>query len=186
MRGFGAVQRDERQTVSPGAIRGPPSERAVPERQRDRDQNRREPGVEAEELHARVARHEHERERRCRRRGARGRGRGRWRETSRVEWVAWVRWVTHATYQALPKPLVDFRPVHDVPPGVDVVGPAVLVLQVVRVLPHVDAEDRPSCLPSAGCPGSACSRSTSLPPLIDQPRPAAAEAADAGLLQLLP
>src|SRR5947209_6198334 len=33
-------------------------------------------------------------------------------------------------------------PVHDVPPGVDVVGPAVLVLEVVGVLPDVDAKQR--------------------------------------------
>src|SRR5436190_9776502 len=40
----------------------------------------------------------------------------------------------------LTKPLVDFRPVHDVPPPRDVVGPTVLVLQIVGVLPDVDAE----------------------------------------------
>src|SRR5712692_3338916 len=38
------------------------------------------------------------------------------------------------------KALVDLRPVDDVPPGVDVVGTAVLILQIVGVLPHVDAE----------------------------------------------
>src|SRR5438094_10300009 len=38
--------------------------------------------------------------------------------------------------------LVDRCPVDGVPPGRDVVGALVLVLQVVRVLPHVHAEDR--------------------------------------------
>ena len=38
--------------------------------------------------------------------------------------------------------LRDLRPVHDVPPRVDVVRAAVLVLQVVGVLPDVDAEQR--------------------------------------------
>src|SRR5579862_4561456 len=38
--------------------------------------------------------------------------------------------------------LINLRPVDHVPPGVDVVRPAILVLQVVRVLPDVDAEDR--------------------------------------------
>src|ERR1700676_23225 len=38
--------------------------------------------------------------------------------------------------------LGDPRPVDDVPPGIDVVGAAVLVLQVVGVLPDVDAEQR--------------------------------------------
>src|ERR1700691_912996 len=36
----------------------------------------------------------------------------------------------------------DGRPVHDVPPRVEVVGAAVLVLEVVGVLPDVDAEQR--------------------------------------------
>ena len=44
-------------------------------------------------------------------------------------------------------------PVHHPPMHV---GPAVLVLQVVGVLPDVEAEDRASCLPSADCPDSAC------------------------------
>src|SRR5882724_10070929 len=33
-------------------------------------------------------------------------------------------------------------PVHGVPPGLEVVGPAVLVLEIIGVLPDVDAEDR--------------------------------------------
>src|SRR5271166_5641546 len=40
-----------------------------------------------------------------------------------------------------PERLGHLGPVHDVPPGVDVVRPAVLVVEVVRVLPDVDAEE---------------------------------------------
>jgi len=40
------------------------------------------------------------------------------------------------------EPLGDLVPVDYVPPRVDVVGTAVLVLQVVGVLPHVDAQQR--------------------------------------------
>src|SRR4249920_1589266 len=36
----------------------------------------------------------------------------------------------------------DGVPVDDVPPCLEVVGPAVLVVEVVGVLPHVDAEER--------------------------------------------
>ena len=39
-------------------------------------------------------------------------------------------------------PLLNGVPVDDVPPGLEIFGPAVLVLQVVGVLPHVDAEQR--------------------------------------------
>src|SRR5947207_1032622 len=38
--------------------------------------------------------------------------------------------------------LRHLRPVDHVPPCVDVIGPAVLVFEVVRVLPDVDAEQR--------------------------------------------
>src|SRR4029453_5268801 len=41
----------------------------------------------------------------------------------------------------LPKVIGGLVPVHDVPPGIDVVGAAVLVEQVVGVLPDVEAED---------------------------------------------
>src|ERR1043166_5840232 len=37
---------------------------------------------------------------------------------------------------------VHLTPVHDVPPRPDVIGTTILVLQVVRVLPHVEAEKR--------------------------------------------
>src|SRR5947208_13787762 len=38
--------------------------------------------------------------------------------------------------------LLDGRPIHDVPPGAEVIGPAVLVLQIIGVLPDVDAHHR--------------------------------------------
>ena len=37
---------------------------------------------------------------------------------------------------------LDFRPVHDLPEGLQVRGPAVLVIQVIRVLPNVKREER--------------------------------------------
>src|SRR5882762_9666640 len=75
---------------------------------------------------------------------------------------------------------VHLGPVHDVPPGVDVVGAAILILQVVRVLPDVDAEhDLLAFHQRAVLVRSALDRE--LAALIDDPRPPAAEAADAGL-----
>src|SRR6266576_672664 len=72
-------------------------------------------------------------------------------------------------------------PVDDVPPGLEVVGPAVLVLQVVGVLPDVDAEqwgvglrDR-RVLVSGRVDGKAR-------PVMDEPGPARAEALDACLV----
>ena len=56
----------------------------------------------------------------------------------------------------------DLVPVDDVPPRGEVVRAAVLVVEVVGVLPDVDAEERTSRRPSAGCPGSA-STSTARP-----------------------
>ena len=41
----------------------------------------------------------------------------------------------------LSEALIDLVPVDDVPPGREVVGPAILVVQVVGVLPDVDTED---------------------------------------------
>jgi hypothetical protein len=38
--------------------------------------------------------------------------------------------------------LVDFVPVDDVPPRIQIFGATILILQVVGVLPHVVAEDR--------------------------------------------
>src|SRR5262249_32320123 len=40
------------------------------------------------------------------------------------------------------KPAIDLVPVQRVPPSRDVVSAAILVLEVIRMLPHVDAHDR--------------------------------------------
>src|SRR5207253_4791368 len=77
------------------------------------------------------------------------------------------------------KPLRDLVPVHDVPPRGEVVRALVLVLEVVRVLPDVVAEER-------GLPlherrvlvGRALDRE--LAAAQEEPRPAAAEALGAG------
>src|SRR5258705_7047001 len=40
------------------------------------------------------------------------------------------------------KPLLGFLPVHHVPPGVEVIRAAVLILEVIGVLPHIHADHR--------------------------------------------
>src|SRR5579859_4733195 len=81
--------------------------------------------------------------------------------------------------------LGDRLPVDGVEPGRDVVRALVLVLEVVGVLPHVDAEDRGHALHvRAVLVGVALDRELAAR-VGDQPRPAAAELADSGLLQLL-
>src|SRR5438552_16632111 len=65
------------------------------------------------------------------------------RETkTSVKMIPRARWLRKRKRTTLPgcESLVDLRPVDDVPPRVDVVGTAVLVLRIVRVLPDVDAE----------------------------------------------
>src|SRR5262249_56234653 len=85
------------------------------------------------------------------------------------------------TRQTSAEALVDLCPVHDVPPRVDVVGAAVLVLQVIRVLPDVDAEHRRLAvhhrivLVRRALDGN-------LAALVHHPRPAPAQAADPRLL----
>src|SRR5690349_3037781 len=90
-----------------------------------------------------------------------------------------------AVYRALRggEPLGDLAPVDDVPDRVEVVGALVLVLEVVRVLPDIDPEqwrlavgDRVVLVRRAD-DGEAVA-------VLDQPRPAGAELADAGLLDL--
>src|SRR5437867_4497443 len=76
--------------------------------------------------------------------------------------------------------LVDLSPVHDAPPRADVVGASVLVLQIVRVLPDVDAEHdllafhQRTILIRRAFDGE-------LAALVDDPRPPAAETAHARL-----
>src|SRR5262249_35083420 len=80
------------------------------------------------------------------------------------------------------QPLVDLRPVHHVPPRVDVVRAAVLVLQVVGVLPDVDPEDRLLAVHHrVVLVRRALDRD--LAAVVHDPRPAAAEPPDGGLLE---
>ena len=76
-----------------------------------------------------------------------------------------------------------FGPVDDVPPRVDVVGAAVLVVQVVGVLPDVDAEQRRLAVADrVVLVGGRDDREAGA--VVDEPGPAGAEAADAGVLEL--
>src|ERR1700752_4079648 len=71
-------------------------------------------------------------------------------------------------------------PVHRVPPGLEIVGAAGLVLEIVGVLPHIDADDGPRAVEQwRGLERGA--RALELAVLVDhEPRPAGAEAAGAG------
>src|SRR6185436_1485628 len=80
--------------------------------------------------------------------------------------------------------LVHLGPIHDAPPRADVVGPAVLVLQVIRVFPHVEPKDgrlafhqRVVLVRRTG--------DRELGAVLEQPHPAAAETSGAGLAPLL-
>src|SRR5205823_14605631 len=79
--------------------------------------------------------------------------------------------------------LRDGAPVHHVPPGIDVVGTLVLIFQVVGMLPDVDAEDGRLAVHEGAI---LVRRAEDLQLAVgeDEPGPAAAEAADAGLLDL--
>src|SRR6185312_11965580 len=91
------------------------------------------------------------------------------------------------TYLPAPRLLVaspDLLPVHDVPPGRQIVRSAVLVLEVVGVLPDVNPEQRRVAVRDRrvlvrrrvhGQPGA----------VVDEPRPAASETLDAAVVQLL-
>src|ERR1700732_4503149 len=79
--------------------------------------------------------------------------------------------------------LVHFRPVHHVPPRGDVVGPAVLVFQVVGVLPDVDAEHRLLAFHERAILVRRA-LDHELAAVIDHPRPSAAEPADRGFRDL--
>src|SRR5262249_7565716 len=78
----------------------------------------------------------------------------------------------------------DGLPVDDAPPGIDVVRPLVLVLQVVGVLPHVDAEDRCVALHQRAVlvRGAVDLQGLAVP---REPGPTAAEAARRGGLHLV-
>src|SRR5919198_5986758 len=96
-----------------------------------------------------------------------------------VESVIWTRRRSADRLVALG----DLAPVDGVPPRVDVVGAPVLVLQVVGVLPDVDADERGLALGDwVVLVGRADDRQSG--PVVDEPRPAGAELVDAGLLEL--
>src|SRR5260370_39756902 len=80
---------------------------------------------------------------------------------------------------------VDRVPVQRVPPGGEVVGAPVLVLEVVGMLPYVDAQDRRQLVDVwAVLVWIVLDRELALP-VCHQPRPAAAEPAPAARLELL-
>src|SRR6267143_3056479 len=81
-----------------------------------------------------------------------------------------------------------FVPIDNIPEGSEVFGPAVLILQIIRVFPHVDAEDRNSLhigevhhwIILIGR-GSDCKLSV----LLDEPGPARSESVHTGPGELL-
>src|SRR4030095_12364792 len=154
--------------------------------EREHDQHRSQVRGESKELHARHARDKDERKD-----DAQTEVRKK-EEQDHGYWAGWAGRVTSlpsglSTYLPfLPsaQPLVHFRPVDDVPPCGNVVGPAVLILQVVRVLPHIDPEHgflalhHPVVLVPSALDGQ-------LPAIVDDPRPAAPKAADTRFPELL-
>src|SRR5437870_1195141 len=79
------------------------------------------------------------------------------------------------------EPLLDFLPVHDVPPGGQIIRAAVLILQVIRVLPDIDTHDwgfafhHRAVLIGGGI-------DVEFTTGFDQPRPARSEAREARLV----
>src|SRR5690606_12907868 len=81
--------------------------------------------------------------------------------------------------------LGDVVPVDDVPKGGDVVGPQVLILEVVGVLPHVESEDRRLALHQGRILVRRAGDGELAALVDDQPRPAAAEAVCRSVRELL-
>src|SRR4051812_32904023 len=82
------------------------------------------------------------------------------------------------------EPLRHLGPVDDVPPRVDVVRALVLVLEVVGVLPDVDAQQRHQAV-AQGRVLVRGARDLHARAVVHEPGPAAAEAVHAGLLELV-
>src|SRR5258705_4929509 len=80
--------------------------------------------------------------------------------------------------------LLDFLPVDDVPPRLDVVGPAVLVFQIVGVLPDVETHDRLLTLHQRIVLVRGA-RDRELATGVDQPRPARSKPSNSGGAELL-
>src|SRR3954452_17348129 len=75
----------------------------------------------------------------------------------------------------------DLGPVDDVPPGGEVIGAPVLVVEVVGLLPDVDAEQRGVALHDrAVLVGGRIDGEAGA--IVDEPRPAAAESLDASVV----
>src|SRR5271165_1221470 len=75
-------------------------------------------------------------------------------------------------------------PIHDVPPGIDVIGSAVLILEVVGVFPNVHAEHSlPTSKVLRVLIGGGVDGEFAI--LYEQPRPAGTETAHASSLELL-
>src|SRR5579871_4850377 len=75
--------------------------------------------------------------------------------------------------------LLNLRPIHDVPPGRDVLRPAVLILQVICMLPYVQAHDGVEALHDGTV--LVCGRyNLDAAALLDQPGPAGSEPAGGG------
>src|SRR5205807_9032280 len=87
------------------------------------------------------------------------------------------------------KPLLDLVPVDRVPPRVDVIRAAVLVLEIVGVLPHVEADDRELAFHQRAVLVGGRDDVDLARLVLYQPRPARAEASDGGggkfLLELI-
>src|SRR5437762_14036683 len=77
-----------------------------------------------------------------------------------------------------------FRPIDGVPPRGDVVGAAVLILQVIRMFPDVESENGLLAFHD-GLILIGRAFDAQLPPRGDQPGPAAAETADSSFCELL-
>src|SRR4051812_35820511 len=79
-----------------------------------------------------------------------------------------------------PEPLRDLSPIHHVPPRLHVVRAAVLVLEVVRVLPHVEPEERRRLALHDRVVLIGRADDGELVPVLHEPRPAGAEARGTG------
>src|SRR5918993_2369815 len=86
--------------------------------------------------------------------------------------------------QARLQRFIDLRPVDDIPPGADVVGSAILIFQVVGVLPDVEAEDGVLAL-HQWIVLVRSARNRQFAAVVEQPHPAAAEASGTSLRPLL-
>src|SRR5271157_740714 len=82
------------------------------------------------------------------------------------------------------EPLFDLVPVYNVPPCRDIVRPAVLVFQVVGVLPDIQSEDHRFAFGN-GAVLVGGGQNVDLPAGTNQPRPPRTEARSGGLVELL-